>query len=446
MDLGVKEGRFAGWGRHPVLPGRMVRPERYRDLAALAGVLARGLGRSYGDAALRREGTLCSMVRLDRMLGFDPGSGLLVAEAGLSLAEIAAQFLPRGWFLPVTPGTKFVTLGGAVAADVHGKNHHLDGCISAHVPWIELFTPARGLCRCGPDQDPDLFWATVGGLGLTGVIGTVALRLRPVPGPWLEVVHRPARDLDQILERLADPGSDAPYSVAWIDCLARGARLGRSVLMLGRHAEGQGEPAPPFPRAPRFALPIDLPSLCLGPLSVRVFNALYYRLNAGKTRPFRSALDPFFYPLDAIGHWNRAYGSRGFVQYQCVLPEPAAREGMRAILEAVSAAGAASFLAVLKKMGGEGRGPLSFPMAGYTLALDMPFRGQGTLELLGRLNRLVLAGGGRVNLCKDAHLDPESFRAMYPRLEAWLKVKGQVDPQGLIASSLSNRLGLTEGA
>jgi FAD/FMN-containing dehydrogenase len=444
MDLGTATARISGWGRHPVVNGRMVRPERYHDLAALPGTLARGLGRSYGDAALSQDGTLCSMLRLNRMLAFDAATGVLVAEAGLSLAEIAAQFLPRGWFLPVTPGTKFVTLGGALAADVHGKNHHLDGCISAHVPWLEVFTPAAGLRRCGPEQDPDLFWATAGGMGLTGIIGTVALRLKPVPGPWLEVVHRPARDLDQILELFADPALDAPYSVAWIDCLAKGARLGRSVLMLGRHIAG--EPGAPFPASPRFELPCDLPAFCLGAFNVRLFNSVFYRINARKTQPFRSALDPFFYPLDAVGHWNRAYGRRGFVQYQCVLPEASAREGLRRILEAVSSAGSASFLAVLKKLGDAGRGFLSFPIAGFTLALDMPFRGEATLALLRQLDELVLQGGGRVNLCKDAHLGREAFRAMYPRLDAWLAVKRRVDPEGLLTSSLSRRLGLTEGA
>jgi FAD/FMN-containing dehydrogenase len=422
----------------------MVRPERYGDLDRLPGALARGLGRSYGDAALRRDGTLCSMLRLNRMLSFDPATGVLVAEAGLSLAEIASCFLPRGWFLPVTPGTKFVTLGGAVAADVHGKNHHLDGCISEHVPWLELFTPGQGMRRCGPDEDPELFWATAGGLGLTGIIGTVALRLKPVPGPWLKVVHHPARDLDQILELFSDPALDAPYSVAWIDCLARGARLGRSVLMLGRHVEG-GDPAPPFPLTPRVDLPCDLPAFCLGSFNVRLFNEAYYRLNAGKTQPFRSGLDPFFYPLDAVGYWNKAYGSRGFVQYQCVLPEDETRKGMRRILEAISSAGAASFLAVLKKLGGQGRGFLSFPRPGFTLALDMPFRGKATLALLGHLDQLVLEHGGRVNLCKDAHLGRESFQAMYPRLSRWLAVKRRVDPEGRLASSLSARLGLTEG-
>lgn len=444
MDLGTWQGNFSGWGRHPVVPGRMVRPDRYRDLAELGGALPRGLGRSYGDASLRQDGTLCSMLRLNRMLSFDPASGLLVAEAGLSLAEIAAHFLPKGWFLPVTPGTKFVTLGGALAADVHGKNHHQDGCISEHVPWLEIFTPGEGLVRCGPDQDPGLFWATVGGLGLTGIIGTVALRLKQVPGPWLEVVHHPSRDLDQTLERFADPDLDAPYSVAWIDCLAKGAQLGRSVLMLGRHVAGEG--GPPFPATPRFNLPVDLPAFCLGAFNVRLFNAVFYRLNARKTRPFRSGLDPFFYPLDAVGQWNRAYGAHGFIQYQCVLPEATTREGMRRILETISSAQAASFLAVLKKLGGEGRGFLSFPCAGFTLALDLPFRGEATIQLLRRLDELVLAHGGRVNLCKDAHLGREAFKAMYPRLPSWLAIKRRVDPEGLLASSLSARLGLTEGA
>ena len=450
MALPWKSERLSGWGRHPAAEARLLRPERYRDLERPeAACLARGLGRSYGDAAFDADGTVLSTARLDRMLAFDPATGLLEAEGGVRFDDILRTFLPRGWFLPVTPGAKFVTLGGALAADVHGKNHHVDGSLGRHAAWLELFTPGEGRLRCSPAEDAEAFHATLGGMGLTGTIGAAAIRLRPVESPAMVVRHTGAADLEALFQLLGQEAAEEPYTVAWIDCLSRGARLGRGVFMAGRHAATGELGAPGLEEAevpePRFPMPFDLPAIALNRASVGLFNAVYHWAQSRKSRPFLSGFDPFFYPLDAIRDWNRMYGKAGFVQYQCVLPQAAAFEGMKALLERIAASGQASFLAVLKRFGPGDPGPLSFPMEGFTLALDLPWRGEGTARLLADLDARVAADGGRVYLAKDAHLGPESFRAMYPRFGEWLAVKRRLDPEGRVQSSLSHRLRMTEG-
>lgn len=432
---------LSGWGRIPTVRCRVFRPERERELGDLHGMLPRGFGRSYGDAALDGTRGVISTVRLDRMLAFDENTGLLEAEAGLSLGEIAQVFLRRGWFLPVTPGTKFVSLGGAVAGDVHGKNHHVDGSFSRHVEGFDLLGPDGVWRSCSRQEHAQVFYATVGGMGLTGLIARVRLRLRRVQGPWMQVRHLPAKDLEAIFSSLSDPAIGEPYSVAWIDCMARGKRLGRSVLMVGDHAEGPA-PAPEVPLTPRLKVPINLPSWVLNPLTIRAFNEVYFRKQSARTTPFLTPPDAFFYPLDGISQWNYLYGRRGFIQYQCVLPDGEAESGIQRLLEKISAAGAASFLAVLKRLGPQGEGMLSFPMPGFTLALDLPFKGEETTRLVSDLDTVVLDRGGRVNLCKDSCLTPETFRAMYPAFDQWLEVKHQVDPGWVLQSELSRRLKL----
>jgi len=449
MTLPSRSERLSGWGRHPVAAAQVLRPERYRDLARPeAACLARGLGRSYGDAALNAEGCVLSTARLDRLIAFDPSTGLLEAESGARFDGIQRALLPRGWFLPVTPGTKFVTLGGAIAADVHGKNHHVDGSLGGHIQSLELFSPA-GRLRISPDQDAEAFHATVGGMGLTGTIGSAALRLVPVESPAMVVRHEGAKDLEAVFRLLSQNAPEDRYTVAWIDCLAKKAKLGRSVFMAGRHARKGELGAPGLEAAelpePRFPMPFDLPAFALNRATVGLFNALYFRIQSRKARPFLSGLDPFFYPLDTVRDWNRLYGSRGFVQYQCVLPSAQAFEGMKALLELISASGQASFLAVLKRFGPGGGGHLAFPMEGFTLALDLPFRGDATTALLAQLDTRVLRDGGRVYLAKDAHLAPDHFRAMYPRFGAWLGVKQRLDPEWQVQSSLSRRLGMERG-
>ncbi len=440
---------LSSWGNYPVVKTTVLRPERYRDLFAIEGpFIPRGLGRSYGDAALLTNGNVVISERLDRILDFEPTTGLLRAEPGLSLEAILHHFVPRGWFLPVTPGTKFATLGGCVAADVHGKNHHHEGTLGAHIEEIELILADRTVRRCSPKYDSDLFWATVGGMGLTGTISEVALRLQPIESSYIIARHYPATDLANAMSLLSEGGADDKYSVAWIDCLASGSDLGRSIVILGHHAK-QNELPPKLQNAPlqlpntrQYTVPISLPFSFVNSFSVRLFNALYYRVQSSKNGLEVMSYDSFFYPLDAIGQWNRIYGKKGFIQYQFVLPTEQAHEGLKAILERLAKSQRASFLAVLKRFGEQGKGLLSFPRAGFTLALDIAVSDEDLFPFLDQLDEMVLHYGGRVYLAKDARLNADRFKAMYPNYELFQAIKKQVDPTGLIRSDLSKRLGL----
>jgi FAD/FMN-containing dehydrogenase len=403
------------------------------------------MGRGYGDAAICGEGHTVLTERLDRMLSFDDETGVLRAEAGVSLADILTTFVPRGWFLPVTPGTKFCSLGGCLAADVHGKNHHVDGAFSQHVTSARII-PADGAERIiSPDKNSDLFWATAGGMGLTGFITEVSLKLKKIETSWMAVKHTPTKDLDQTLDFLAIDDAENPYSVAWIDCLATGEKLGRSVVMNGRHAAIGEIPLRENNKldgsfSKQKPMPFYLPSFVLNKFTVKAFNSLF-NLRQGSRGEFVTKFDPYFYPLDGIKNWGRMYGKKGFVQHQCVLPHESARDGLRAILELVTESGRASFLAVLKKFGPEGRGMLSFPTGGYTLALDFANK-PGLDEFHDRLDGIVLNAGGRVYLVKDSRMKADSLPYMYPRLDEFRKVLRQYDPSGKFASDLSRRLNI----
>lgn len=438
-----------GWGRHPVAQGTVARPERLRLPPGGGAVLPRGLGRSYGDAAVpaSRGGFVLETARADRVVAFDAERGTLTCEAGLSLAEILRVFLPRGWFPPVTPGTKFVTVGGCVACDVHGKNHHRDGSFGRFVDRLALQVADGKVVECGPARERELFLATVGGMGLTGLITEVTLRLLPVESAWMVVEREPVSGLGAMLDGLRDAGKVWPYTVGWIDCLARGDALGRGILMRGRHALGSEAPAGPPPAPRRFAVPLDGPEWLLSPVLMRGFNAAYYLRHAWSRQARRTGADVqpvpyhgFFYPLDALGGWNRLYGRRGFLQYQCVVPRAAGAPAVAEILERLASAGAASFLAVIKDCGPESDAYLSFPLEGTTLALDLPYRGERTEALVHELNAVVIAAGGRVYLAKDAVTRAEDFALMVPRLETWRKVRDRWDPERRFRSAQSVRL------
>jgi FAD/FMN-containing dehydrogenase len=444
---------LSGWGRHPAVKSRVARPEKRTQLLALLEendqpVLARGAGRSYGDAALLNGGgTTVLTDRLNRMLAFDPGAGVLWAEAGVRLREILETFVPRGWFLPVTPGTKEVTLGGAIAFDIHGKNHHRDGGISNFVREIELLTADGKTVTCGPEQNEELFRATVSGAGLTGIITEVALELRQIETAYVAERTLKAQDLDDAFALFEEHEPDYLYSVAWIDCLASGSSLGRSHLMFGRHAtpdelHGKQRRDPLGYEPDHLAsLPFDLPEGVLNEHTVKAFNQLYYARQRKRDKQAVVGIDPFFYPLDAIDDWNRMYGESGFVQFQCVLPMEESYNGLKEILAEVQESGLASFLAVLKRMGGPDGGLLTFPMEGYTLALDIPRR-EGLESLLRSLHEITARRGGRVYLAKDAYLRPDTFREMYPALADWLTVKRRVDPEKRFTSAQARRLGI----
>ena len=369
----------------------------------------------------------------------------------MTIGDILREFVPRGWFPPVTPGTKHVSLGGAVAADVHGKNHHRDGTLGNHITELELILADGSRRRCGPRENSELFWATVGGLGLTGMITKVTVQLIPVETPYVVARHLRAPNLEAAFSLLEDSRRDDHYTVAWIDCLARGRKLGRSIVTQGHHARRDVLPASQIDarrhiRHVPLQIPFDFPSFFLNPITVGIFNHLYYAIQTRKDRPFLINHDRFFYPLDAVGNWNRMYGKRGFLQYQVVIPERESAVGIRSILERLVTSRRASFLAVLKRFGSANAGPLSFPAPGYTLSLDLPMTGNDVLCLLDELDEMVLRFGGRVYLAKDARLAPERLRAMYPRLDEWLRIKHAVDPRGRFSSDLSCRLGLDSPA
>jgi decaprenylphospho-beta-D-ribofuranose 2-oxidase len=444
---------ISGWGRYPRGCSRVVRPEKMKEAVPPreGQMIARGQGRSYGNAAMSADGSVMLTERLNRFLDFDDKSGILRAEAGSTIAEVLQAFVPRGWFPSVTPGTKFVSLGGCVAADVHGKNHHRVGTFANHVAEIELVLADGRRTRCSPEQDRDLFWATVGGMGLTGIITEVSLRLIPVETAYVIAQHHPARNLDESLELLEKREFDDEYTVAWLDCLARGESFGRSVLTRGHHAKrsdlpsGVRNPLGLEPSRPRN-IPVDFPNWFLKPWSVALFNRLYYFAQRIKKEPFVTSCEKFFYPLDRLGNWNRMYGRRGFVQYQCVVPSDQARRGLRLVLEEVARSGRASFLTVLKRLGGEGQGLLSFPTQGYTLTLDLPVTDPGLFPFLDRLDEIVLEHGGRIYLAKDARVKAATFRAMYPRFTEWQRIKATIDRSNCFSSDLARLLAMETGA
>jgi FAD/FMN-containing dehydrogenase len=444
---------ISGWGRYPVESCRVFRPEKRSEVAAAlqageqTSYIARGLGRSYGDAALNQNAGVIWQVRLNRFLAFDSASGVLECESGVSLAEIIQYFLPRGWFLPVTPGTKFVTVGGAIAADVHGKNHHRDGSFSNFVFDFRLLTGSDEVLLCSPAEHAEVFWATVGGMGLTGIILSARLRLRRVDTSYVLVDFHKAPDLDDALATMESTDERYAYSVAWIDVLARKSSLGRSILMRGNHAAASDLPARVHrplasSTSPRWNLILDFPSGVLNPLTVKVFNTAYYALHRTATGRLVS-FEKFFYPLDAIDRWNRMYGKRGFVQYQIALPQAGGAAGLRTILDRLARSRRASFLAVLKRFGDAGSGLLSFPLRGYTLALDIPVA-NGLIPFLHELDRITLDYGGRIYLAKDAVIRPGDFSAMYPKLDRFQAMQRKLDPRGLFSSSLARRLGILE--
>jgi FAD/FMN-containing dehydrogenase len=431
---------LAGWGRHPVVDGHERLAEDL-ERATEGATLTRGLGRSYGDASLPASPDACvaNSVLADRFIAFDADTGLLRAEAGCPLWRINQVFLLRGWFTPVTPGTQYVTLGGMVAADVHGKSHHRDGCFGEHVTRLKLRVADGRIIECSDDVEPDLFRATLGGMGLTGHILEVEFRLRRIPSPWIWQESERTPDLESTLERLA-AATGWPFTVCWADLLAPGPAAGRGIVMKGRWAEpGEAPPQPPRFRRP-FGVPPVFPSWFLQPWMVRLFNRLNYakhgaRRHAGIVHP-----ESFWYPLDVVGDWNRVYGPRGFTQYQCILPAAGGEwRTHRQLVEILQSRRAPVFLCVVKDCGAEGKGMLSFPMPGVSYALDMPVGGE-TQAIVDALNEHVIAHGGRVYLAKDAFTRAEHFRAMEPRLDAWSRVRRQWDPLGVLRSAQSVRL------
>jgi len=418
----------ASWGRwpryqHAIVPLR----SRFDTLSATNSLLPFGNGRSYGDVCLNERGTLITTRALDRWIGFDPASGILECEAGVLLSDIIDLVLPRGWFPPVCPGTAFVTVGGAIANDVHGKNHHRLGSFGHHLLGFELLRSDGDVLTCTPEQNADWFRATIGGLGLTGLIRRARLQLRPVTSPWIKGDSQRFRNLAEFFQLTAASEIQHEYTVAWLDCAATGRKLGRGIFTRGDHLAG---PALNASKAlkPRktLAIPLTPPISPVFGASVRIFNTLYFHRPSAQRSDMRWHFQQFNFPLDSVLNWNRLYGPRGFFQYQCVLPEQDSLAALTDMLQRIARAQQGSFLSVLKKFGAmPSLGMMSFPRPGVTLALDFPNRGADTLRLLESLDEITRQVGGAVYPAKDARMSADSFRQYFP---AWQEFRRFVDP------------------
>jgi decaprenylphospho-beta-D-ribofuranose 2-oxidase len=439
--------KIANWGNYPVIEANEEYFAFQDQLQALlsqnTNFIPRGNGRCYGDASLASN--TITTLKFDKILFFDGTSGVFECQSGLTLDQILEVIVPAGWFLPVTPGTKFITVGGAVASDVHGKNHHIDGSFSNHILDMDVVLVSGETLTCSRKIHSDLFEATCGGMGLTGIISRVKFSLKKIESSFIRQKQIKADNLEELI-RLFDEYRDYTYSVAWIDCLKKGPHFGRSILMLGEHAclkdldEKQRIDPLRMPKKRQFNFPFNVPSWVLSSFTVKAFNFLFYSKNLKKEIDRITGYEPFFYPLDVILHWNRGYGKKGFIQYQFVLPLEA-KNGLIEILNRISHRGLGSFLAVLKVFGKQ-ESIISFPKEGYTLALDFPVKA-GLLKFLDELDQIVLAFGGRLYMSKDARMKPEVLWQGYPDLKKFKDIVRKYNPDGRIHSILSDRLLLT---
>jgi len=451
---------LSGWGRTARSSCRVIATRSVADVldalsapAGGAGVIARGAGCSYGDAAQNDRGTVLDMTALDRVVSIDRESRLITAQPGATIAQMMARLAAHELTLPVVPGTRHVTLAGAIASDIHGKNHHRDGGFARHVVSLSLCTPAGEIVELAPDSDADLFYATLGGMGLTGVVVEATVRAEPLSSPWVLADTDRTDGLEQTLAMMSGQERHR-YSVAWLDLLAEGTKMGRAIVSRAdpmpaagiapairrRRPAGMGYPAT-LSRRPVLEVPRGFPGALLRPSSVRAFNALHWSAAPHRERGRPLALAPYFFPLDVLGRWNRLYGSAGLIQYQFVIPT-GAESDLERCFELIRARRMPVYLAVFKRLGAAFGGPLSFPLEGWTLALDIPAAAQGLCSALEELDEVVAGAGGRVYLAKDARLRRETLNAMYPQLDRFHALRARVDPQGILRSDLALRLGL----
>lgn len=443
----MKKSDLAGWGNFPRIKANIQTPTNEDEVKKLqssfGNFIPRGAGRSYGDSSLNRQ--IIGSIKLDQTIDFDLESGIFTCGSGKMLNQILDEIVPKGFFLPVTPGTKFITVGGAIAADIHGKNHHVDGCFSKHLLWVRLIAADGQIKTCSRTENVELFWATCGGMGLTGFVLEASFQLKKIETS--KILNRTIKcaNLEEVIAKLIE-NEHYTYSVAWIDCAISGDSLGRSLLYLGEHATKKDAPndylsAYKTPE-PLIGLPFNLPNWTLNKWTVKAFNALYY----GKVRKADSTaivgFESYFYPLDMANNWNRLYGSNGFAQYQFVIPMESASERMKSILQEIVKSEQSSFLAVLKLFGEQNEGWLSFPKRGLQLALDFPINKQ-SLDLMNRLDDMVGEMNGRSYLAKDSRMKRAFFEAGYPRLGEFKKLKAEIDPNGKFRSLQSDRLGIT---
>ncbi len=438
---------LSGWGQYPKIDANLNAPRTFQDLKSTvlqSNCIARGNGRAYGDSAINSQNTI-HMKNFNRILSFDNKNGQLVVEAGVMLSDVIKVFLPQGWFTYVTPGSKFVTIGGMIAADVHGKNHHKDGSFGKYVDWIDLIVSDGTVCRCSKTENTKLFEWTIGGMGLTGIIIRAAFKLRSINSAWIQQRTLIAKNITQAMQ-LLEQSLDTTYSAAWIDCLQKGNSLGRSLVMLGEHAnvnriplKYQNNPLQ-IPKKKKINITFNLPNLILNKFSARTFNAFYYWNGRLQDENKLVDLESYFYPLDSIIGWNKIYGRRGFAQFQCVIPLSNSKKGLSELLEATSKAGVGSFLAVLKRFGNQSS-RFSFPMEGYTLALDYPIN-KKTLALMNELDSITLKHKGRCYLAKDSRMSRNVFSQSDPRSGFYKNYRKVYGLDVNFSSSQSERLGL----
>ena len=439
--------KIANWGNYPVMETEektfVFEEQLSKAVLHSDNIIARGNGRCYGDASLAKH--TISTLKYDKVLSFDTEKGIFECQAGLTLDKILEVIVPKGWFLPVTPGTKFITVGGAIASDVHGKNHHVDGCFSHHVLDMDVVLSNGESITCSPHLNTDLFWATCGGMGLTGIITRARFDLKKIESSYIKQKQIKANNLEEVIE-LFEKYRHYTYSVAWIDCLQKGKHFGRSILMLGEHAtiedldENKKKNPLKLPSKTQITFPFNLPSFVLNQFTIKAFNFVFYGKNLSREINNIISYEPFFYPLDAILHWNRGYGKPGFVQYQFVLPLES-KQGLIEILNKISDKGLGSFLAVLKIFGKQDD-LISFPKEGYTLALDFPVR-KGLFEFLDELDKVVLNYGGRIYLSKDARMKSEIFWNGYPNAHKFLDIVKKYNPNFKFNSIQADRLSIT---
>ncbi|MCI0450512.1 MAG: FAD-binding oxidoreductase [Chlorobi bacterium] len=444
----LAEVELSGFGKFPKAVCQVSRPlniDEIRGYLNESSVTPRGLGRSYGDAALNEKGIVTESVLMNRFLSFDESRGIVKCEAGVTYKDLLDTFVLKGWFPPVTPGTKYVTIGGAIASDVHGKNHHIDGSISNFVKSFKILSASGEILKCSRTQNSDLFWATVGGMGLTGFITEAEIQLKKVDSQYINNKTLKLHNIDELFEKFEEFNEDYLYSVAWLDTVASGSKYGRNILYLGNHSSYNKLPEK-FKNKSRerfiekkIAVPFEIPFATLNKLSVTMFNAAIYM----KEKNVEDYLhyDKYFYPLDFILNWNHIYSKNGLIQYQLNVPEEEGKEAIDKILKKVVAYGGGSFLAVLKKMGDQ-NGILSFPFKGYTLSMDFPVR-KGVIQMCKQLDAIVLDYDGRTYLTKDSILDETTFKKMYDGLwQKWLEIKIKYDPYYKFSSNLGRRIGL----
>ena len=450
--------RLSGWGRTAWTVADVVSsadPDVIRNTirdAGERGVIARGLGRSYGAAAQNAGGCVIELANEGDPLGIDadldPVTGILDVASSVSLDSILRMCVPRGWFVPVTPGTRFVTVGGAISSDVHGKNHHLDGSFGQHVRSMTVLLANGDVVELSPEQNPEWFWATVGGMGLTGIILRATISMLRIESSKVRVETERLPNFEAVCDAMSSDGADDDYrySVCWVDLLATGSSLGRGVLTRGDHATvSEVESDDPCAYDPRLTVsaPGWVPNGLLNKYSIKLFNEAWYRKAPAKRHVGLESIPAFFHPLDGVNKWNRLYGKQGFIQYQFIVPLDRT-DVLRSVIETFSQAGVGSFLAVLKRMGPQNLAPMSFPTEGWTLTLDIAAGIGGLAELLAKVDTMVLDAGGRHYLAKDSHVSPIAVRRGYPRLDEWMDTRNEMDPTGLWRSDLARRLHLVE--